>query len=86
VASGQVERQQRRRDDAFAVDGVVAVQVGPGAGLAELVDAERDDPGPEGAAQEAERVRGAVLHGEAVAAGVCNAHTGCKELLGFCLR
>ena len=60
----ELEGEERGRHDALAVDRVVAVEVGPGPRLAELVHAERHDPGPEGAPQEAEGVRGAVLHGD----------------------
>ena len=53
-----------RIDDGVGVDAVVAVEVADGAGLAELLDAERLDPVAAHAAEPAERRRMAVDHGD----------------------
>ncbi len=64
LAAGQLDRQQRGVDDVVGVDPGPAVEVVDRAGLAERVDAERDDRRPEDAAEEGERVRRAVEHGD----------------------
>src|SRR5690242_7581997 len=53
----------RRIDDGVGVDAVVAIEVVNGAGLAELLDAERLDAVAAHAAEPAERSRMAVDHG-----------------------
>ncbi len=54
----------RRIDDGVGVDAVVAIEVVDGAGLAEMLDAERLEPVAAHAAEPAERGRMAVDHGD----------------------
>src|SRR5581483_6951043 len=53
-----------RIDDGVGVDAVVAIEVGDGAGLAEMLDAERFDAMTAHAADPAQRRRMAVEHGD----------------------
>src|SRR4051794_608296 len=72
-----------RIDDGVGVDAVVAVEVGDGAGLAELLDAERLDAMAADAAEPAERRRMAVDHGHdaAVARQRCEQFFDVAEML-----
>src|ERR1700676_5322387 len=59
----------RSRNDRVGVDAVVAIEIGNGAGLAEMLDAERPHPMAADRAEPGERRRMTIEHGDEAAMG-----------------